>query len=153
MASNMDLKTFIKSAKENTFAAGADPVESSRNGSTDFVYEEGKYTYRDSFLGDLSDVGEELVWFEDEPVWGMNYRGGMIEGHEDKANEVFEFLKEALSNVPVDYPYRGPKCWKNGNMVYVNHVDGNVTDFVGKERIYQGGEMIYERKYHGGRIK
>ncbi len=148
-----ELKGFIKEAKEKTFAAGSEPVESSRKNSKDFEYSRDDYRYRDSFFGGVRDIGEEVVWYRDEPIWGMNYRGGMMEGYEDMAKDVFEFLKEALSNLPIDNPYRGPENYEKEDLKYLNEFKGDIEDFTGYEVIKLDGDKIYERIYHGGTLE
>lgn len=146
------LSKFIAVAKRTTFAEGGNTVASSRLGSEDYFYQEGNFTYRDSFFGSLYDIGQEIVWENSKPVWGMNYMGGMRREYEHLSRKSFEFLKECLKRVEERSPYRGPEEHKDGDLRYLNEVRGDISRFFGEEKIFFKGEEIYTRVYHGGLI-
>jgi len=146
------LSEFIAKAKRSTFAEGSNKVESSRNNSIDFLFQEGDLTYRDSYFGSIYDIGQEIVWKKNTPVWGMNYMGGMNKDYKYLTSETFEFLKKCLKMVKPSLPFRGPEYFKEKNFEYVNKVDGDITRFSGYEKIFYNGIEIYQRVYHGGLI-
>jgi hypothetical protein len=102
----------------------------------------------DTYLGGEKFAGEEALWKKGIPFWAMNYCGRVIA---DGFNG--DFLKEALSNVPADMPFRGPNEYRNGNFVYRCCVDGGFEWFIGSEQIFYNEEKVYECMFHGGIIK
>ena len=49
--------------------------------------------------------------------------------------EFSKFHKEALREVPKEYPFRGPKYYSSKDFLYINDVQGNVENFSGAERV------------------
>ena len=78
----------------------------------------------------------------------MNYTGRII-GEGFSGN----FLKEALSLVPKENPYRGPMVYQNGQYKYHCIVNGEFKWFQGYEEIYFDDTKVYECFFHGGTIK
>jgi hypothetical protein len=108
-------------------------------------YEEGIFKYIDTYLGSKNFIGEEAIWIENKPYWAMNYSGRVLC---DKFSG--SFLKEVLSNVEVEKPYRGPKVYVKGDYIYQCMVEGEFEWFKGQEEIYLNNEKIYECIFHGG---
>ncbi|WP_294402302.1 DUF5680 domain-containing protein [uncultured Clostridium sp.] len=123
-------------------------VMSSRPHSHDLQYVEDDLKYIDSYFGGEKFVGEEGLFKNNKPIWAMNYAGRIIE-------EGFSgsFLKEALSNVTIQYPYRGPLEYKRGEYLYKCSIEGEFIWFRGYEAIYKDKIKIYECNFHGGIIK
>lgn len=140
---------FLILAKKKTYAGNAEEEkESTRPKSHDLIYEQGNYKYIDTYLGGERFIGEEAIFDNDNPVWAMNYKGIEI-------NERFSanFLKQALSNVDISKPYRGPEIFKDGIYTYVCKIDGSFEDFSGEEIIYCQNEKVYTCTFCGGIIK
>ena len=78
----------------------------------------------------------------------MNYTGRII-GRKFSGN----FLKEALSLVPKENPYRGPMVYQNGQYKYHCIVNGEFNWFQGYEEIFFEDSKVYECFFHGGTIK
>lgn len=148
---DMDIKQiilFLIQAKKNTYSAGANKVQSTRLNSSDYRYEDYPYTYHDSYMGGEKFSGEEVIWHYHTPCWSMNYSGRVL-------GEPFNsgFLKEALSQVSVDFPYRGPSIFTRGDYHYHCKVDGEFVWFQGYEEIYYLNEKVYECYFHGGIVE
>lgn len=145
------LKSFIIEAKKNTYAPGAKKEDASRPNSKDYAYKKFNYFYLDSHIGDKNFIGEELIWENEKPCWGMNYKGQLLI---DEAPYGFnKFLKCALEQVSTDSPFRGPKYFENGNFTYKCMWEGDLNFFDGVESISHGGTEIYKLHFHGGKIK
>ncbi len=142
--------SFLIRAKRATYAAGVETGQSSRPGSHDLPYQEGDWYYLDSYLGGLSFIGEEAVWNQGRPVWGMNYYGWMLSGGIPEGFS--QFLKDALLCVPEDAPFRGPSEMVSGPYRYACQWQGGVANFSGSEWIELEGVKIYELRFHGGEI-
>ena len=142
-----DVRTFLVKAKNNTYATGTNEVISSQPDSHDFRYVDGDYVYRDTYFGGQKFTGGERVWIKDNIVWAMNYYGQSL-------NENFDitFLKEALSQVVVSMPFRGPEFYQKGEYMYQCQMQGDFDCFTGEERIYCRQEKVYVCIFHGGSI-
>lgn len=144
----MDMIEFLCKAKQKTYAGNTGATASSRPSSHDLGYQEGDYTYIDTYLGGEKFSGEEAIWWQGTPIWSMNYCGRVIgEGFSG------DFLKEALLLVPMDQPYRGPKVYRNGDYSYHSITDGSVEWFQGYEEIFLLDMKVYECYFHGGSVK
>lgn len=151
LISKKDRKEIIKflcKAKKETYAGSNNKSESSRPNSSDLKYSEKDLLYIDTYLGSEKFIGEEGIWIENIPYWGMNYFGKVI----DKGFSG-SFLKEVLLNVEEDLPYRGPIMYKKGDYVYHCMIEGDFTFFKGKEEIHLKNKKIYECIFHGGILK
>lgn len=146
---------FLVKAKKGTYANGdASKSSSSRFLSKDYHYEDGNFTYHDTYFGGVKFMGEEVVYYNDNILWGMNYYGVTIDDNltEEMMGKV---LRVALMKVGEDkdiIPVRGPKEFINDDYLYTFNVYGNMENFVGTERIYKDDKLIYELKCHGGFI-
>ena len=143
-----DVVEFLIKAKKATYAGKGAEVESSRMKSHDLMYQEEDLMYYDTYLGGPNFAGEEALWILNNPYWSMNYCGRVLD-----SNFSGDFLKEALLNVPLDKPFRGPSRYTNGEYEYKCDITGNYEWFQGKEIINFKGKLIYECYFHGGLIK
>jgi hypothetical protein len=73
-----DLAAFVVRAKSATYVGSGPPGEPSRPGSHDLVFEADDWLYRDSYFGGTDFLGQETVWFRDQPVWAQNYYGYIL---------------------------------------------------------------------------
>lgn len=139
---------FLCEAKRETYAGDGEKMRSTRPDSKDFVYKKDELKYIDTYLGSNQFIGEEALWEENKPIWGMNYTGRVV----DYPFEV-SFLKEALKKVSEELPYRGPKFYIRGAYTYKCRVEGDFEWFVGCEKILYEGHKVYEAMFQGGIIK
>lgn len=147
--SNKDIVHFITEAKKNAYASGGGLASKpTRPGAKDIPYQKDKWSYLDSYYGELDFMGEEVVWEQDRAIWGMNYRGDTYE----EIAGFPQFLLEALMRVPDDAPYRGPKHYANGPFEYFCEWSGSVESFHGNEYVTYEGSRIYSLHFHGGKI-
>jgi hypothetical protein len=149
------LAMFLVKAKKATYAGDGRTVQPERVGFKELRFTEGNWDYRDSYAGYFFAPGQEIVRFQDIPVWSMAYSGGMhtpYHGDEAFASQTFTFLKKALSRVETSRPFRGPTSYKEGKWDYYDESVGNVTQFHGTERICFEGREVYRQNYIGGLI-
>lgn len=140
--------SFLCEAKKNTYPGnGEEEKNSLRMKSHDYIYNRDNYSYVDTYLGGEKFTGEEAMWMEKNPIWAMNYSGRAL-------SEQFslEFLKEALSQVGPENPFRGPDIYQNGDYIYYCSVRGNFTWFQGNEKVFCKDTLVYECFFHGGAI-
>jgi len=150
-----ELKAFLFVAKRSTFAGKAKKSFTNLGGK-EFIYQDGDWSYRDCYFGSLKDIGQEIVWYKNSPLWGMNYFGGIkqniVLSYNKEIKTIFDFLKDALLNLPYEFPVRGPPLFKRFSLTYVNIWSGDITEFAGQEYIFRGDQIVYRKTYHGGII-
>ena len=139
---------FLLRAKKATYAGKGAESPPSRPSSHDLEYAEGSLKYIDTYLGGEKFAGEEALWVNGNPFWAMNYVGRVI-----GENFSGDFLKEALSFVSEEMPFRGPAEYTNGEYTYKCKVNGDFHWFNGVEEIFLNGVKIYECLFHGGDIQ
>lgn len=142
-----EIISFLCKAKKSTYAGYGSETSSSRPNSHDLMYDEGKLKYIDTYLGSERFIGEEAIWIDENPFWAMNYSGRVID-------EAFSgsFLKEVLSEVTKENPYRGPMVYQKGDYKYHCIINGDFEGFRGYEEIYFEDRKVYECEFHGGII-
>ncbi|HIR59939.1 MAG TPA: XRE family transcriptional regulator [Candidatus Onthousia excrementipullorum] len=153
---NKEFLEFLVKAKKSTYAnSDAPKVLPSRLKSKDYEFTDGNFTYHDTYFGGVKFMGEEVVYYNNDILWGMNYYGVTID--DSLTEEVMDkVLRVALMKVGEDkevIPVRGPKEFINEDYLYIFNVDGDMENFVGTEQIYKDKKLIYELKCHGGIIK
>ena len=142
---------FLATAKRSTYAAGETAkkiVEDDK--STTLIFEDGDLKYHDNYFGGEPFGGREVVFLQNEPIYIMTYYGLVDESVSD-FEAVYKILQKALSLIPEDHPYRGPKEYIEDGLIYKNSYTGEIDNFFGEETISSaGGNEIYKAKYNGG---
>ncbi|MDP3956840.1 MAG: DUF5680 domain-containing protein [bacterium] len=148
----MKLEEFLVKAKINTYAGNGEGNERKLDdGSKELRYKKGKWRYRDRYFGFNPFGGEEIVLQDGKIIWLMNYHGRIVSKNV-LTEDVYVFLKKALSLVRKNKPFRGPDKFQEGAWRYSNRNSGSIYHFFGTEHIYFHAKKIYELKYHGGKI-
>ena len=142
------LVEFRLEANRNTYAACMNETDSTRLNSHDFTYNNGPYTYHDTYVGGEQFAGEEAIWYEGKSQYAMNYIGRVL-----SQNFSGDFLKEALRKADKKMPFRGPEYYQSGQYIYKCSVVGDFTWFQGYEEIYCDNEKVFECYFHGGIMK
>lgn len=148
----MTLIEFLIKAKTSTYADGIKyKVESTRSNSIDYHYEEDSFIYHDTYFGSKEFYGEETVYFDDKPIWYMEYKGGVLN---DETTDIYaKVLKPALKNVDNKLPLRGPKEFFIDDYKYTFETIGTFDQFEGIERIYKKDKLVYELICCGGNME
>ena len=144
-----DFKEFLLTAHQNTYAnSAAKRIKSSRMGSKDYNFEQGDFAYHDTYFGESDFIGEEVVYFQDIPVWGMNYYG-----FSDKP--IDKILRPFLMQEPwKELPVRGPEHSVIKEHEYViEKKEGSLERFVAEERMELDGKVTYRCFLHGGLLQ
>jgi hypothetical protein len=150
-----ELYKFYKKAGLATYAGAGKPEEhSERSGFREFVYAEGDYSYRDSYVGYTRSRGAEVIRYKGKPIWASSYGGGMVEGKEELAEKTFDFLKKALRAAdPGTLSVRGPQHFIFGPWIYEFNMAGDIMEFTAKEEIFYKGDLVFFHHIIGGQIK
>ena len=148
-----DLNTFIVKAKRATYVGDGERAEPSRPGAHDLTFQDGHWSYRDSYFGGTDFLGQEAVWLKAEPVWAMNYYGCVLLPDLIDASRAGETIKAALSAMYAQGRFLGGFQWAGPNGKYVDSSQGDVRHFRGREVILVQGVEAYALDYFGGLVK
>jgi hypothetical protein len=149
----MDLHRFIVTAKAASYIGGAPhSARPSRRASHDITFEEGAFSYLDSYYGGTNFIGQETVWHEGEPVWAMNYHGRVLDPDRIDGSRAGAVIKDALSALYREGRFLGGFHHEHGFGLYLDESEGDHLGFRGVERILVDGVEAYRLDYHGGRI-
>jgi len=150
MINKNELCKFLVKAKKATYASGDDAKKIiGDDKSTTIVFEDGDWKYHDNYFGGEPFGGREVVFFQDQPVYIMVYYGKVAESISN-FKVVYKILQKALSLIPEDKPFRGPREYHEDNFSYINSFTGEVNNFFGKEIIKEGEKEVYKAIYSGG---
>ena len=154
MLDHSRLTKFLNAANKATYAnREASKSTSLRPASEDYHFEEDDLIYHDTYFGARNFIGEEVVYENNIPVWGMNYYGQVLK-EEVSTADAYKILRPALMQEYENIlPVRGPKIYTEGEHTYRNSVNGSLDSFSGIEEIYIKDELVYRCWYHGGDIK
>lgn len=151
---NEHLAQFLVAAKRATYAAQGDDAAGTPllGGSRQLEFQLGNVLYRDIYFGMTFFVGQETVYENDTPIWAMSYAGGVVNEKAD-TSAVYKFLQFALRQIEAGAPFRGPGLIRGDAFQYTSQTNGTLENFWGIERISQNRGVVYELRYHGGRIR
>lgn len=141
------LKIFLKNSSSHTYAGDGKEITPQRPGFIEIEYEEGDWYLRDSYVGHFQDPGMTVVYFKDKPVWTCAYGGKVIEKFYSQTNEIFTFLKKALSSKDLKkakhIPVRGPSEFVDGEWRYNINFEGEMKCFYGREKIFLNNKLCF----------
>jgi hypothetical protein len=147
------LHKFIVRAKAATYVGSGSPSPSSRPASHDLEFQETPFTYLDSYFGGTDFIGEEVVYYHDQPIWAMNYYGRILDPARITGEEAGKAIKESLSRMYKEGRFLGGFETVTSYGVYHDNNQGDFTAFIGREWITQEERTVYELYYHGGLIQ
>lgn len=149
-----ELSEFLVKAKANTYASKESKRKILEDGTKEFTFKNGLYKYRDRYLGFDPFIGEEIVWYDKEAIWGMNYYGRIVSPNNISSEEIYGFLRKALMRVKKFAPFRGLPLFVENNFKYANKWEGDITKFKGEENIFSDlKNKVYTLGYQGGLIE
>ncbi len=148
-----ELQAFIVRAKAATYVGNGEHVAPCRAGSHDLRFVDGRWAYLDSYFGGSDFIGEEVVYFEEKPVWAMNYYGRILRPDLITAAQAGGMIKASLSRMYAEGRFLGGFEHREADLTYADSSEGSVESFHGHESIRCGQQTAYELEYHGGLIK
>ncbi|MBN2500915.1 MAG: hypothetical protein JXB38_09075 [Anaerolineales bacterium] len=153
MLSQEQLHDFIVKAKAATYVGSGEPSPACRPKSHDLGFQDGDFTYLDSYFGGQDFIGEEVVYYQGEPVWAMNYYGRILNPKLIAAAEAGAVIKESLTEMYKEGRFLGGFEYETELGKYFDTSEGEMDAFTGREWIERAGVVVYELVYHGGMIK
>jgi len=148
-----ELMAFIVAAKRATYVGGRMPALASRAGAHDLTFEQGAWSYRDSYFGGTDFLGQEVVWHDGDPVWAMNYYGYITRPDLIDAHRAGATIKAALAAMYIEGRFLGGFEWQGPYGRYVDISEGDAGHFRGREHILVQAIEAYGLDYCGGLIK
>jgi Domain of unknown function (DUF5680) len=148
-----ELNAFIVRAKANTYVGGAAKSPSCRPGSHDIQFHAGAFSYIDSYFGGSDFLGQEVVYFQQQPVWAMNYYGKIIHPHLISAAQAGQIIQASLSQMYKQGRFLGGFEYTVGESIYTDTSEGTIASFTGQEWITRQDQRVYHLIYHGGLVK
>jgi len=145
------LRQFLIDSNKAGYAGGEEKKWiKEADGSTTIPYIQGDWKSHDNFFGGEPYGGRVVVFYKEKPVWIMVYYGWVAEG--TATDPIYAILRSALKAMPEDAPFRGPKEFKEGDLIYSNTWTGDVDRYSGEEQITQGEKLLYKANYMGGLV-
>ncbi|HAS61125.1 MAG TPA: hypothetical protein DCS35_00290 [Vibrio sp.] len=148
-----ELYQFIVEAKANAYVARAPKCLPYRLGSHDIQYQNGLFQYMDSYFGGTDFLGQEVVYFDNEPIWAMNYYGKILTPDIYDAEKAGNTVLASLSKLYKSGHFLGNTVNETNMGTYYDTNQGDVFSFTGYEWIELVHQKVYELHYHGGLIK
>lgn len=149
-----ELIHFLLHAKRQVYALRGDRVSMVPllPGSKQLEYYEAPFFYRDIYCGMTFFVGQEIVYFREQPIWSMSYSGGIIleAANPDEMPDIYVCLRQALCLVTYERPFRGPQRYLADPYRYLDATQGDIARFCGEEMIMRASTRVYELRYSGG---
>jgi hypothetical protein len=147
------LCTFIIRAKAATYVGSGQKLLPCRLGSHDLQFFNGDWAYHDSYLGENDFIGEEIVYYERQIVWGMNYFGYILRPDRISSAQAGHVIKVSLTRLYQEGRFLGGFEHTVDDLHYVDTSEGDFQLFHGKEWIEREGQIVYALRYHGGLVK
>ncbi len=148
-----ELTTFIVRAKAATYVGDGQRAEPSRSGSHDLVFQEGDWSYRDSYFGGRDFIGQEVVYHVGKPVGSMNYYGRILRADLITPDQAGRVIKASLTGMYKQGRFLGGCEHRHEEFIYHDSNSGDTASFMGTETIERQGVTAYQLVYHGGLIK
>jgi hypothetical protein len=147
------LHAFIIRAKAATYVGSGRKLLPYRLGSYDLQFLDGDWAYHDSYLGESDFIGEEIVYYQNHVVWGMNYFGYILQPDQITSAQAGTVIKASLTRLYQEGRFLGSFEHTVDDLRYVDTNEGDFQLFHGKEWIEREVQIVYELLYHGGLVK
>jgi hypothetical protein len=147
------LTNFIVRAKAATYVGDGANIAPCRPDSHDLQFKAGDFAYLDSYFGGADFLGQEVVYYQNQPVWAMNYYGRILEPNSIRPDEAGRIIKQSLSALYKEGRFLGGFEHTVGPDTYFDTSQGDAACFTGQEWITRNGAKVYELVYHGGLVK
>ncbi len=147
------LHAFIVRAKAATYVGSGQKLLPYRLGSHDLQFIDGEWAYHDSYLGESDFIGEEIVYYQRQVVWGMNYFGYILQPDRITSAQAGAVIKVSLIRLYQEGRFLGGFEHTIDDLRYVDTNEGDFQLFHGQEWIEREAQIVYELRYHGGLVK
>ena len=94
-----------------------------------------EFLYRDSYFGGQDFLGEEIVWYQEVPVWGENYFGKILRPELYSGAEAGQMIKRSLTEMYQEGRFLGGFRFEWQDVLYSDQSSGGIESFHGTEEI------------------
>ncbi len=147
------LHAFVVRTKAATYVGSGQKLLPYRLGSHDLQFIDGDWAYHDSYLGESDFIGEEIVYYHGQVVWGMNYFGVILQPEQINSAQAGHVIKVSLTQMYQTGRFLGGFEYTVDGLRYVDSNEGDFQLFHGREWIERHGQTLYELRYHGGLVR
>jgi hypothetical protein len=147
------LRQFLIDAKTRLAAADGARDRADQDHAWRSSYVRAPFRYEAQSFGESGTFGQETVWLNETPVWGLSHHGSVDRAWRSHHREILAFLHTALMMPDARCPTRGPRLLRQGPFLYVNNTLGTLLRFVGKEGIYWRDHLVCFQDYLGGTVR
>jgi hypothetical protein len=149
-----ELEAFILEAKSHCYVGhGQKTQRPCRLGSHDLSFTKAGFSYLDSYFGGTDFMGQETVWRDGIPVWGMNYYGKILNDDLMKAETAGRIITSSLQALYTQGRFLGGFKQEVEGYHDNDQSDGTYRRFTGWETIHRDHMLLYQLDYHGGIIR
>lgn len=118
-----------------------------------FTYSEEGFTMEDKYCRNLPFSGQEIVRFQNRPIWIMNYYGEkVVRDAVVQSEEVLNVNRLWILMFYQDGGVNGLLMQDIKDDRYIIENEGNYTMFNGKGALLRKHQSIYEITFHGGLV-
>ncbi len=154
MSVKKELPLFLTKAKKQAHSLNAE-YKVNEYGAKEFLFKEGDFIYWNKKMGTNPFGGQEILFYQQKPIWILNYWGYFQDKKRQK--EVEAFLEKVLFRVSEEMPIRGPEKIQEliRGEIWSYEIIGKpqIEKFKISEFIKINNETVYEGYIHGGIIK
>ncbi len=145
-----ELKAFIDESSKAGYEGEDLQYETKEaDGSTTLSYESGEWKFHDNYFGGEPYGGRTVYFYKGKPVHLTVFYG--YTEQVENPDEVYKFLRKSLRSADKE-EFRGPKEFKEGNLLYTSKLEGDLEKFTLEEKIFRDGQEIYKAYFFGGLV-
>ncbi len=115
--------------------AAANMSPACRPGSHDLKFADGDWSYLDSYFGGRDFIGEEVVYYQGQPVWAENYYGRILRPDLITPAQAGQVIKASLSKMYSEGRFLGGFEYRHEGFIYTDTSEGEVN-FLPRPGIY-----------------
>lgn len=141
-----ELSRFILVAR-NSFLNGQENTPLENLNTHEATFSEGEMVYHRSYMGIRTLIGREIVFLNEQPIWGLSFMGTAIQD-DLEPKKILRFLNIFLL---LTYPKDKISSEQNGYK-FDNVTDGDITHFNGELSITSEKDIVFKFHYFGGMI-
>ncbi|RAL26452.1 DUF5680 domain-containing protein [Thermoflavimicrobium daqui] len=149
--------SFLNEAQKSSFTSKPTNQAYSPPNSKQYEYDQDPFRYWSIYFGSLYFSGQDIVFLKNDPIWTMNYYGGITSDITDikEITKIYQVLNEAIFLENQTQSLRGPAQMTKGSYLYSNQFNGSIALFTGAENIkcMCTGIEVFSLTYQGGFLK
>ena len=94
-----EIKEFLQIANRSGYGNPDVKIKPTVDGGQIIQHQSGDWCFSDRFYGGQPYAGQEIIYYKDDPVWAMQYRGWLTD-ESFNSGDIYSFLRKALLEAP-----------------------------------------------------